>query len=148
MDPDLYQKATASAQIDHSLDGESRTTYIVSILTVACVLSTAAVIARIYTRLYVLHTFGRDDFVMGLAQVLTLMTAAAIFLGKPSQLCDISTSDRNLTYLDTCRDVLWPRQAYLAHDRHLCVLYEVFLRQHYPFQRWNLHCQVVYTVSI
>lgn len=72
----------AGPSIDHSLDGESQTTWIISVLTVACILSTAVVMARMYTRLCVLHTFGSDDFVMGVAQIFTLMAATAIYLGK------------------------------------------------------------------
>lgn len=81
MDSVVYRAATA-VEINHDLDGESRQPFIISSLTVACVLSTATVIARLYTRLFVLRTFGRDDFAIGVAQVLTLMTAAAIYLGK------------------------------------------------------------------
>lgn len=82
MDPNELVSVKATTQVDHSLDGQSQTTYIVSVCAVACVLSTAAVLARIYTRLCVLHIFGCDDAVMAVAQVFTLMTAAAIFVGE------------------------------------------------------------------
>ncbi|KAF3760371.1 hypothetical protein M406DRAFT_230293, partial [Cryphonectria parasitica EP155] len=59
-------------------DGASQTSYIVSLVVIACVLSTLAVILRVFTRARILHTFGADDAVMVFAQVLTLGSAAAI----------------------------------------------------------------------
>lgn len=78
----LSIKATAPTIADHSKDGESQVTYIVSVLTLACVLSTAAVVLRLYTRSRILHTFGADDAVMAFTQVLTLASATTIYLGQ------------------------------------------------------------------
>ena len=58
-----------SLTVDHSLDGQSRYTEIVAILIAGSVLSTAAVAARAFTRLFLLHTFGVDDAIMVVAQV-------------------------------------------------------------------------------
>lgn len=81
-DNPLSIKAAAPIPVDHSKDGESQVTYIVSVLTLACVLSTTAVVLRLYTRSRILHTFGADDAVMGFAQVLTLASATTIYLGE------------------------------------------------------------------
>lgn len=67
--------------VDHSLDGQSQVTYIVSILSLATVISTAVVVLRIFTRSRILRTFGADDAVMGIAQLLTIGAAVAIGLG-------------------------------------------------------------------
>lgn len=75
-------KATESMVVDHSKDGETQVPYIVAVLTVACVLSTTVVVLRLYTRLSILNTFGADDFVMAITQVLTLGSAAAIYIGE------------------------------------------------------------------
>lgn len=101
MDPNHLVSVKATSEVDHSLDGESQSAYIVSVCAVACILSTAAVLARIYTRLCVLHTFGRDDFVMGVAQAFTLLTAAAIFVGEwvPSTKATTSFSKCILTHI-------------------------------------------------
>lgn len=66
---------------DPTLDGESRFGEIVAILSVATILSTAAVVMRCYARLFILRCFGRDDGVMVAAQVLTIASAIAIGLG-------------------------------------------------------------------
>lgn len=68
-------------KVDHSLDGQSQVTFIVSILSLATVISTAVVVLRIFTRARILRTFGLDDAVMGVAQVLTIGAAVAIGLG-------------------------------------------------------------------
>lgn len=68
-------------KVDHSLDGQSQVTYIVSILSLATVISTAVVVLRIFTRARILRTFGLDDAVMGVAQILTIGAAVAIGLG-------------------------------------------------------------------
>ncbi len=60
-----------SLNVDHSLDGQSRYTEIVAILVVGSVLSTLAVVARAFTRLFILHTFGLDDALMVITQVQT-----------------------------------------------------------------------------
>lgn len=78
MSPKVIEAATA---IDHSKDSQSQVPYIVSILTVACFFSTAVVLLRLYTRIRILRTFGADDMMMGIAQVLTLGSATAIYFG-------------------------------------------------------------------
>lgn len=85
-------KTTESMEVgvDHSRDGESQVPYVVSVLTVACVLSTTVVVLRLFTRIHILNTFGADDAVMGFAQVLTLGSAAAIYLGN-YVLCPVLT---------------------------------------------------------
>lgn len=72
----------AAVEVDHSLDSDSKTAYITTVCAVSIVLTTIAVLARLYTRICVLHTFGRDDFVMGVAQVFTILTAVSILVGE------------------------------------------------------------------
>lgn len=67
--------------MNHALDGQSQVTFIVSILSLATVISTAVVVLRIFTRARILRTFGLDDAVMGVAQILTIGAAVAIGLG-------------------------------------------------------------------
>lgn len=67
--------------VNHALDGQSQVTFIVSILSLATVISTAVVVLRIFTRSRILRTFGADDAVMGIAQLLTIGAAVAIGLG-------------------------------------------------------------------
>ena len=55
--------------IDHSLDGESRFSEIVGILSFCSVLSTTAVALRVYTRWRLIDAFGADDGTMVVAQV-------------------------------------------------------------------------------
>lgn len=52
-----------------ALDGESRTTEIIVILSVACTLSTLAVVLRCYSRGVILRSFGTDDAIIVPAQV-------------------------------------------------------------------------------
>lgn len=66
--------------VDHALDGQSQVTFIVSVLSLATVISTAVVALRIFTRSCILRTFGPDDAVMGIAQLLTIGAAVAIGL--------------------------------------------------------------------
>ncbi|KAL1848500.1 hypothetical protein Daus18300_013601 [Diaporthe australafricana] len=66
--------------VNHALDGQSQVTFIVSILSLATVISTAVVVLRIFTRARILRTFGADDAVMGIAQLLTIGAAVAIGL--------------------------------------------------------------------
>ncbi|KAJ4389543.1 hypothetical protein N0V93_007013 [Gnomoniopsis smithogilvyi] len=80
MDASDFLPLKAAVEVNHALDSESKTGYITAVCSVSVVLTTVAVLARIYTRVFVLHTFGRDDFVMAVAQVFTLLTAAAILL--------------------------------------------------------------------
>ncbi|SPQ21469.1 304c17e9-557f-49a5-93ef-64b29e142d23 [Thermothielavioides terrestris] len=63
-----------------ALDGESRVTEIVVILSVASVFSTLAVTLRCYSRGVILRSFGLDDAIMVPAQILTLASAVAIGL--------------------------------------------------------------------
>ncbi|KAK1980095.1 hypothetical protein LZ30DRAFT_146319 [Colletotrichum cereale] len=72
--------AASAAVIDHSRDGETRIAEILAILVVGAVLSTAAVALRAFTRLKMLRTFGADDVIMVVAQVLVLGSAVAIGL--------------------------------------------------------------------
>lgn len=52
-----------------ALDGESRKTEIIVILSVACTLSTLAVVLRCYSRGVILRSFGMDDAMIVPAQV-------------------------------------------------------------------------------
>ena len=54
------------------LDAQTRFPSILAILVVGCVLSTTVVTLRLITRLVIIHTFGLDDFLIGVAQVRTL----------------------------------------------------------------------------
>lgn len=81
MDVSDYLSIKQTVTVDHALDGQSKTAYITTVCAVSIVLSTLAVLARLYTRVCVLHTFGRDDFVMAVAQAFTILTAVAILVG-------------------------------------------------------------------
>lgn len=83
-----FSPIKAAVNVNHALDGESKTGYIIAVCSVSIVLTTIAVLARLYTRLWVLHTFGRDDFVMAMAQIFTILTAVSILLGW----CSLSLS--------------------------------------------------------
>lgn len=61
--------------------------YILWTISLTCGLSTLAVLLRSYTRLRILHTFGADDAVMVLAQVLTIGSAVTMFFGTSETLC-------------------------------------------------------------
>ncbi|KAK2042612.1 hypothetical protein LZ31DRAFT_555905 [Colletotrichum somersetense] len=74
------QRAAEAAAIDHSRDGETRFAEILAILIIGAVFSTLAVALRAFTRLKMLRTFGLDDVLMVVAQVLVLGTAVAIGL--------------------------------------------------------------------
>lgn len=63
------------------LDDASRSVEIQSILIAFSVLSTLIIALRAYIRLILLRSFGWDDGVMVIAQVLALGAAAAIGLG-------------------------------------------------------------------
>ena len=67
--------------VDHSLDGESRATEIIAILTAGCVLTTVVVSLRIFTRTVLLRTFGVDDAFIIASQLLAIGTTVAIGLG-------------------------------------------------------------------
>lgn len=78
----LTIKVAATVVADPSKNDESQMAYIVTILTLGCALSTIAVVLRLYTRLFVLHTFGADDATMAFAQLLTLASGVTIYLGE------------------------------------------------------------------
>lgn len=73
---------SGTVAIDHSLDGESQVTWILSIVSLACIISATAVIARLVTRLRILRIFGPDDALMGLAQIIAIGAALSIGLGE------------------------------------------------------------------
>lgn len=60
---------SAELKVDPSKNGESKTTLIVSILSVCAVISTSLVALRVYTRAAILKGFGPDDWVLIVAQV-------------------------------------------------------------------------------
>ncbi|KAH6988351.1 hypothetical protein EDB80DRAFT_654432 [Ilyonectria destructans] len=66
--------------VNHSLDGESRSAEICIILSIFCALSTIAVALRSYIRLVLLRTFGFDDGIIIVAQVLAIGAGVAIGL--------------------------------------------------------------------
>lgn len=71
----------ATPNVDHALDGESRVAEIIAILSVGCVITSAVVALRVYTRTCLLRTFGADDAFMIAAQVLAIGTGISIGLG-------------------------------------------------------------------
>jgi hypothetical protein len=58
-----------------TLDAQTKFPSILAILIVGCVFSTTVVTLRLITRLAIIHTFGLDDFIIGVAQVGTLENA-------------------------------------------------------------------------
>lgn len=89
--------------VDHSLDGESRSTEIIAILTAGCVLTTAVVSLRIFTRSVLLRTFGVDDAFIIAAQVLNIGTTVAIGLGTFGKQTFLSTC----SYTYQAAEVRW-----------------------------------------
>ncbi|KAM7200835.1 integral membrane protein [Naviculisporaceae sp. PSN 640] len=65
--------------VDPSKNGESKTTLILSILTVCAFISTSLVALRAYTRAVILKGFGLDDWVLILAQILGI--GAIVIIG-------------------------------------------------------------------
>lgn len=61
---------------DHSLDGESRSGLMIGLTAAFTVVNTAVVIARIYTRAVILHTFGIDDVFI----VITLVCGPSLLI--------------------------------------------------------------------
>jgi hypothetical protein len=55
-----------------ALDAQTKFPSILAILIVGCVLSTTVVTLRFITRIAIIHTFGLDDLMIGIAQVGTL----------------------------------------------------------------------------
>ena len=79
----------AAPEHDHSLSSQSRVKEIFAILSVFSILSTSVVALRVWTRARILRSFGIDDAVIVVAQVLTLGAAVAEGLGtfpRPSRL--------------------------------------------------------------
>ncbi|WQF78751.1 hypothetical protein CDEST_03765 [Colletotrichum destructivum] len=74
------QNLAVAGDVDRSRDGESRFAEILAMLIVGSVLSTAAVALRAFTRMRMLRTFGLDDTVMVVAQILVIGAAVAIGL--------------------------------------------------------------------
>ncbi|TQN65062.1 Satratoxin biosynthesis SC1 cluster protein 4, partial [Colletotrichum shisoi] len=74
------QHLALAGDVDRSRDGESRFAEILAVLIVGSVLSTAAVALRAFTRMRMLRTFGLDDSVMVVAQILVIGTAVVIGL--------------------------------------------------------------------
>ncbi|PSR81778.1 hypothetical protein BD289DRAFT_344539, partial [Coniella lustricola] len=66
-------------EVDHSKDDETQVPYVIGVVTMALVLSTAAVGLRLLTRIRILHTFGPDDAFMAVAQLLTIGSAISIY---------------------------------------------------------------------
>ena len=56
-------------QVDHSRDGESKIPEIIGIVAVCTVLSTAVVVLRSITRIWITGGFGADDWALVFAQV-------------------------------------------------------------------------------
>ena len=75
--------ATMSAP-DHTLDGQSRFTEIITILAVGGAVTTGVVALRVYVRARLLRTFGAEDAFMIAAQCLAIGTAVCIGLGALS----------------------------------------------------------------
>lgn len=63
-------------------DNDTQVPYVLWTVGLTAGLSTVAVLLRTYTRLRILHTFGADDTLMLIAQLLTLGSAVAIFSGQ------------------------------------------------------------------
>lgn len=59
---------------DHSLDGESKTGLMMGLTCAFTFVNTAVVIARVYTRAVILHTFGIDDIFILITLVCGLNT--------------------------------------------------------------------------
>lgn len=66
---------------DHSLSSQSRVKEIFAILSIFSILSTFVVALRVWTRARILRSFGIDDAVIVVAQVLTIGAAVAEGLG-------------------------------------------------------------------
>lgn len=72
------------SNIDHSLDDQTKVPEIISIVTVCCTLTSSLVILRAVTRAWIVRAFGPDDWVLVVAQVLTVAAGVAIGLGELS----------------------------------------------------------------
>lgn len=65
-----------------ALDGQTKVPEIISIITVCCVLTSTLVLLRVVTRAWIVRAFGPDDWVLVVAQVLSVAAATAIGLGE------------------------------------------------------------------
>lgn len=108
--------------IDHSLDGESRITAIVAILAAGGAITTSVVGLRIYTRAFLLRTFGFEDGFMIAAQTLAIAAAVAIGLGMSNIACTLTYRTSAHTFA-LCRSKIWTGPAHLASTRG--VLYSI-----------------------
>lgn len=70
------------ADINHSLDGESKVPEILAIVTTCCFLTSLFVTLRIFTRSCIVRAFGADDWVLVVAQILAVAAAVTIGLGS------------------------------------------------------------------
>jgi hypothetical protein len=66
---DKVNTRMSSSVPNPALDGQTKFPTILAILIVGCTLSTTVVTLRLITRLTIIHTFGLDDFMIGVAQV-------------------------------------------------------------------------------
>lgn len=135
--------------VNHALDGQSQVTFIVSILSLATVISTAVVVLRIFTRARILRTFGLDDAVMGVAQILTIGAAVAIGLGMSlSRLpscthCLVETVPRGCS-MNSFSDIIIHPETKWGLGRHVWVM----LPENYtPYMKAFYASVVVYNVA-
>jgi len=70
----------ASTSPNPALDAQTKHPSILAVLVVGSVLSTTVVTLRLITRLAVIRTFGRDDFMIAVAQVFAIGSAVTIGL--------------------------------------------------------------------
>ncbi|KAF5024162.1 hypothetical protein F66182_3797 [Fusarium sp. NRRL 66182] len=83
LDLQVLRAHEGHAAVAHrSLEGKSRSTEICAVLIIFSILSTAAVALRTFTRLKMLRSFGLDDGLMVVAQVLAIGAAVAIGMAK------------------------------------------------------------------
>lgn len=134
-----------------STDNETQVPYVLRTVGLTAGLSTVAVLLRTFTRLSILHTFGADDAVMLIAQVLTLGSAVAIFSGEYSIYTSIPHDFRipvpDLNYHSRMRIRSWTTHRRYA-SRSLHPLYEIFLLLHHHLQRRHVHRQNVHHAPI
>jgi len=74
----------ASQGPNHALDSQSKEAEIVGILSACCFITTMLVILRVITRAVIIRSFGPDDWVVVVAQVLAIGAAVIIGLGESS----------------------------------------------------------------
>ena len=108
---------------DPSLSSQSRVKEIFAILSVFSALSTFVVALRVWTRARILRSFGVDDAVIVVAQVLTIGAAVAEGLGT------LPMSHRALLFLmltaASCRGKMGSWHSYVGSGQGgLCALHE------------------------